>query len=69
VAYVSLAVGLTVIGRLLGLPSRFVVVGIDVLMLAGRLAMIGLPPLVILIGTTVFSYWPRFWFLPIMDQE
>ena len=42
----GLAVGLTVIGLLLGLSSRFVVVGIDVLGLAGGLALIGLPPLV-----------------------
>jgi hypothetical protein len=35
-----------VIGLLLGLSSRFVVVGIDVLGLAGGLALIGLPHLV-----------------------
>ena len=41
-----LVVGLTVIGLLLGLSSGFVVVGIDVLRLAGGPAMVGLPPLV-----------------------
>ena len=51
---------LTVIGLLLGVSSGFVVVDINVLRLVGGFAMIGLPPLVILIGTTVFSYWPRF---------
>jgi hypothetical protein len=49
-----------VIGLLLGVSSGFVVVDINVLRLVGGFAMIGLPPLVILIGTTVFSYWPRF---------